>query len=91
MGSTIMAFAFDLETDDEDDGEDGWVEDGEGKSLMGMVPMADVLNADAHSNAHVNHGDMSLAVTSLRPIKAGEEILNYYGPHPNSELLRRYG
>ena len=22
---------------------------------------------------------------------AGEEILNYYGPHPNSELLRRYG
>lgn len=30
-------------------------------------------------------------MTSLRPIRAGEEILNYYGPHPNSELLRRYG
>lgn len=30
-------------------------------------------------------------MTALRPIKAGEEILNYYGPHPNSELLRRYG
>lgn len=28
---------------------------------------------------------------ALRTIKAGEEILNYYGPHPNSELLRRYG
>lgn len=28
---------------------------------------------------------------TLRVIKAGEEILNYYGPHPNSELLRRYG
>lgn len=41
--------------------------------------------------AHVNHGDSSLTVMSLRPIKAGEEILNYYGPHPNSELLRRYG
>lgn len=27
----------------------------------------------------------------MRPIKAGEEILNYYGPVPNSELLRRYG
>ena len=27
----------------------------------------------------------------MRPIKAGEEIFNYYGPHPNSELLRRYG
>lgn len=43
------------------------------------------------SKAHVNHGDDSLTVTSLRPINAGEEILNYYGPHPNSELLRRYG
>lgn len=32
-----------------------------------------------------------MTVTSLRKIKAGEEILNYYGPHPNSELLRRYG
>ncbi len=41
--------------------------------------------------AHVNHGDDELTVTALRPIKAGEEILNYYGPHPNSELLRRYG
>ncbi|PNY28969.1 Ribosomal lysine N-methyltransferase 4 [Tolypocladium capitatum] len=92
MGSTIMAYAFDLESDaDDEDDEDGWVEDHEGKSLMGMVPMADILNADAEFNAHVNHGDDSLTVTSLRPIKAGEEILNYYGPHPNSELLRRYG
>ncbi|KAK7420188.1 N-lysine methyltransferase setd6 [Neonectria punicea] len=111
MGSTIMAYAFDLEKDedaDEGDAPDGWVEDRDGKSLMGMVPMADVLNADAEFNvqksidpspkylanmmqAHVNHEEESLTVTSLRPIKAGEEILNYYGPHPNSELLRRYG
>lgn len=41
--------------------------------------------------AHVNHGDDELTVTALRSIKAGEEILSYYGPHPNSELLRRYG
>lgn len=41
--------------------------------------------------AHINHGEESLTATALRPIKAGEEILNYYGPHPNSELLRRYG
>lgn len=39
----------------------------------------------------MNHGDDSLTVTALRSIKAGEEVLNYYGPHPNSELLRRYG
>ncbi|KAK3185843.1 Ribosomal lysine N-methyltransferase 4 [Lecanicillium sp. MT-2017a] len=92
MGSTIMAYAFDLENDEEDDDEeDGWVEDREGKAMMGMVPMADIMNADAEFNAHVNHGDDNLTVTALRPIKAGEEILNYYGPHPNSELLRRYG
>lgn len=30
-------------------------------------------------------------MTSLRPIRAGEEILNYYGPLPNCDLLRRYG
>lgn len=41
--------------------------------------------------AHVNHGDDALTVTALRTIRAGEEILNYYGPLPNSELLRRYG
>ncbi|KAK7419711.1 N-lysine methyltransferase setd6 [Neonectria magnoliae] len=94
MGSTIMAYAFDLEKDedaDEGDAPDGWIEDRDGKSLLGMVPMADVLNADAEFNAHVNHEEECLTVTSLRPIKAGEEILNYYGPHPNSELLRRYG
>ncbi|KAH7165642.1 UV-endonuclease UvdE-domain-containing protein [Dactylonectria macrodidyma] len=94
MGSTIMAYAFDLEKDedaDEGDEVDGWVEDRDANSMMGMVPMADILNADAEFNAHVNHEDSSLTVISLRPIKAGEEILNYYGPHPNSELLRRYG
>lgn len=41
--------------------------------------------------AHVNHGD-KLEVTALRTeLKAGTEILNYYGPLPLSELLRRYG
>ncbi|KAI0599284.1 SET domain-containing protein [Biscogniauxia sp. FL1348] len=95
MGSTIMAYAFDLENEDDEDmdaeNEDEWMEDREGKMLMGMVPMADILNADAEFNAHVNHGEDSLTVTSLRPIPAGQEILNYYGPLGNGELLRRYG
>lgn len=30
-------------------------------------------------------------MTAIRPIRAGEEILNYYGPLANGELLRRYG
>lgn len=43
------------------------------------------------AQAHVNHEDEFLTVTSLKPIPAGQEILNYYGPLSNSELLRRYG
>jgi hypothetical protein len=51
MGSTIMAYAFDLENDeDEHEDENGWVEDREGKAMMGMVPMADIMNADAEFN-----------------------------------------
>ncbi|KAL2127972.1 hypothetical protein VTI74DRAFT_9909 [Chaetomium olivicolor] len=93
MGSAIMAYAFDLEKDenDEADEDDEWVEDREGKTMLGMVPMADMLNADAEFNAHINHGEGALTATALRAIKAGEEILNYYGPLPNGELLRRYG
>lgn len=92
IGSTIMAYAFDLEKDeDEEDEEDEWVEDREGKTELGMVPMADVLNADADFNAHINHETDALTAVSLRKIKAGEEVLNYYGPLPNGELLRRYG
>ncbi|KAI1414447.1 SET domain-containing protein [Hypoxylon sp. FL1857] len=94
MGSTIMAYAFDLENDDEEadpENDDEWVEDKEGSLMMGMVPMADILNADAEFNAHVNHGQDSLSVTTLRPIPAGTEVLNYYGPLGNGELLRRYG
>lgn len=91
-----MAYAFDMEADDSsksnpDDEEDGWEEDREGQISMGMVPMADMLNADAEFNAHLNHGEDKLSMMSIRPIAAGEEVLNYYGPLPNSDLLRRYG
>jgi SET domain-containing protein 6 len=52
IGSTIMAYAFDLDDGNEqsDDEEDGWVEDREGKIMLGMVPMADILNANADFN-----------------------------------------
>ena len=39
----------------------------------------------------MNHEDDFLTVTSLKPISAGQQVLNYYGPLSNSELLRRYG
>jgi len=95
IGSLIMSYAFDLQPDEDEDAadenEDGWVEDQSKPSTMGMVPMADMLNADAEFNAHLSHGDDALTMTSLREIRAGEEVLNYYGPLPNGELLRRYG
>jgi SET domain-containing protein 6 len=52
MGSTIMAYAFDLDNSNEqsDDEDDGWVEDRDGKTMLGMVPMADILNANADFN-----------------------------------------
>lgn len=55
MGSIIMAYAFDLDKEDDDededeDGEDGWVQDREATKALGMVPMADMLNADAEFN-----------------------------------------
>ena len=63
MGSTIMAYAFDLENEEaeENDEEDGWVEDRDGKSMMGMVPMADILNADAEFNVSLP----TLAITAI--------------------------
>lgn len=56
MGSLIMAYAFDIEkVEDEDDEnndeEDGYVTDDEqDQSSKGMVPLADILNADADRN-----------------------------------------
>lgn len=52
MGSTIMSYAFDFQNEDEEEEDDSeeWVEDREAKSAMGMVPMADILNADAEYN-----------------------------------------
>jgi SET domain-containing protein 6 len=49
-GSLIMAYAFDLGNSDEEADEDGFVEDDEEDPAKGMVPFADMLNADADRN-----------------------------------------
>ena len=115
-GSLIMAYAFDIDRGDgkkENDNvsEDEFEEDDEDEPLKGMVPFADMLNADADLN---NVGTLSrllhygiltcmpmqarlfqetdyLIMKSTRPIKAGEQIFNDYGPLPRSDLLRMYG
>jgi hypothetical protein len=83
MGSTIMAYAFDLENDEEreEDEEDGWVEDRDGKSMMGMVPMADILNSDAEFNVRCPEqrffmiGDQALTDLLCRHISTTERKL----------------
>lgn len=52
MGSLIMAYAFDIEKgeDEEETGEDGYLTDDEDQLPKGMVPLADLLNADADRN-----------------------------------------
>ncbi|KMP02239.1 hypothetical protein DIZ76_010123 [Coccidioides immitis] len=94
MGTLIMAYAFDIEMDqDEDqDGEDGYVTDDEQEKAKGMVPLADLLNADAHrNNARLFQEDGYFIMRSIAPISIEMEIFNDYGELPRSDLLRRYG
>ncbi|KAK5134877.1 hypothetical protein LTR08_005967 [Meristemomyces frigidus] len=99
MGSTIMAYAFDLEKPGSGstaprNEEDGWEEDEEETELLpkGMVPLADMLNADAdRNNAKLFYEDDKVVMKSITVIKAGDEVFNDYGPLPTADVLRRYG
>ncbi|USP75710.1 hypothetical protein yc1106_02984 [Curvularia clavata] len=95
MGSLIMAYAFDVEPaiSDKEVDEEGFVEEEEDDALpKGMVPLADMLNADAdRCNARLFYERDVLEMKALKPIQAGEEMFNDYGPLPRSDLLRRYG
>lgn len=95
MASTIMAYAFDIEpaSSAQVPDADGYISDDELDSLpKGMVPLADLLNADgARNNARLFYEDEVLTMKSLSPIAAGDEIFNDYGELPRSDLLRRYG
>ncbi|CAK4030974.1 Ribosomal lysine N-methyltransferase 4 [Lecanosticta acicola] len=96
MGSTIMAYAFDLEkpSDQTKNEEDGWEEDEEEQEILpkGMVPMADMLNADAdRNNAKLFYEDDKVVMKVIKPVKSGEELFNDFGNLPRADLLRRYG
>jgi SET domain-containing protein 6 len=95
MGSLIMAYAFDVEpaTPRKDVDEEGFAEEEEDEALpKGMIPLADMLNADAdRNNARLFYEAKYLEMKAMKPIRAGEEIFNDYGPLPRSDLLRRYG
>lgn len=96
MGSTIMAYAFDLEKPEQakkEDEEEEWEEDEESATLpKGMIPLADLLNADAdRNNAKLFYEDDKVVMKTIKPVKAGEELYNDFGPLPRADLLRRYG
>lgn len=98
MGSTIMAYAFDLESSSaaSNSSQDGWEEDSaDGSDAVlpkGMVPLADMLNANADlNNAKLFHEDDCVVMRSIKPIVAGEQIYNDYGSLPRADVLRRYG
>jgi SET domain-containing protein 6 len=94
IGSLIMAYAFDIETEREKEiDEEGYVSDEEDEDMpKAMVPLADILNADAdRNNARLFYEPDALVMKAVKPIYAGDEIFNDYGPLPRSDLLRRYG
>lgn len=102
MGSIIMAYAFDLErtsapNDSTDQQQDGWEEDSDqdgGDEILpkGMVPLADMLNADAdRNNAKLFYEDDKVVMKAIEDVSAGQELFNDYGPLPSADVLRRYG
>lgn len=96
MGTLIMSYAFDIEPTSPNSKEvddEGFAEEEEDEALpKGMVPLADMLNADAdRCNARLFYEKDVLEMKALKSIAAGEEIFNDYGPLPRSDLLRRYG
>ncbi|KAH6684425.1 putative ribosomal N-lysine methyltransferase 4 [Halenospora varia] len=103
VASVIMAYAFDIPEDQEnkqdnekgaaDDADDLVSDDGEEeKTVLSMIPLADMLNADAErNNARLCCDNEELEMRTIKPIAKGEEIFNDYGQLPRSDLLRRYG
>ena len=99
-GSLIMAYAFDIDKEDTDEVADGnsdaesslVSDDEEEDTFKGMVPFADLLNADAdRNNARLFQEDGYLIMKATAHINAGDEIFNDYGSLPRSDLLRMYG
>lgn len=97
--SIIMAYAFDIPDEDADKvfgslDEDELESDDEEneKTILSMVPLADMLNADAdRNNARLFYDAKDLEMRTIKPIAKGEEIFNDYGQLPRADLLRRYG
>ncbi|XP_048769500.2 N-lysine methyltransferase setd6-like [Ostrea edulis] len=90
MVSYVMGYSF-TEPPKDDDSEEEEEEDEEEKSVIYMVPMADMLNHIAKNNAHLSFKPDCLEMVSTKAIKKGEEVFNTYGELSNWHLLHMYG
>lgn len=98
MGSTIMAYAFDLDNkeDDSEEEEDGWVVDTDAQTMLGMVPMADILNANADFNVSValnkTHRYMLTKLLQAH-VNHGDslEVTSLRSNRAGTEILNYYG
>ena len=103
VASIIMAYAFDIpektadvanrDFADEQDGDELVSDDEEDEpTVLSMIPLADMLNADAdRNNVRLCCDNEDLEMRTIKPISNGEELFNDYGSLPRSDLLRRYG
>lgn len=103
VASVCMAYAFDVplvtpdntgnENENGEDGDDLVSDNGEDEeTILSMIPLADMLNADAdRNNARLCCDNEDLEMRTIKPISKGDEIFNDYGQLPQSDLLRRYG
>jgi SET domain-containing protein 6 len=103
VASIIMAYAFDIpeKTTDalyengskEQDGDELVSDDEEDEpTLLSMIPLADMLNADSdRSNVRLCCDNEDLEMRAIKPISRGEELFIDHGSLPRSDLLRRYG
>lgn len=87
VASVIMAYAFDIPDPSdglisggkgEDAGDDLVSDDGEDeKTILSMIPLADMLNADAdRNNARLICDNEELEMRAIKPIPKGDEIFN---------------
>lgn len=98
LGSIIMSYAFDIEKDDDEEetDEDGYATDDEEQISKGMVPLADLLNADAEPNVRPPQLSLTSRTLTFPPGKSfpkhrrtNHEITRAYpSRHRNPERLR---
>lgn len=89
VASVIMAYAFDIPDPSDgptfggkgEEAEDDLVSDNgeDEKTILSMIPLADMLNADAdRNNARLICDNEELEMRAIKPIAKGEEIFNEF-------------